>query len=772
MEIIYEPRGKAKEYAPLAVNLYKGCDHGCTYCFGPATLKIKRENFHVSTKPKKDALQRLSRDAEKLRIAGDDREILLSFVTDPYQTIETETMLTQDAINILKQNNLRFTILTKGGLRAVRDFDLLAGYDKASFGSTLIFTKQEDAYKWEPHAPTIATRIEAIKEAHNRGIRTWVSLEPVICPDQALELIEKLHPIVNSWKVGKLNYMRLDVDWLKFRNDVIALLDSLRADYYLKKSLRDIDQPREKQKRKIVATVQSTQKITSSREASLKPWSEGDISVRQGKRNILVIAPHGHPSDDTGTYELARLIADQLDCYAVVNQKYRKPGNLKAGESYDVAYQVDLNLWANVDNSPQAKTHFLGPIDNFKNEILKNHQSPLILHIHGIENENLEKVAELLPKYKGRAGDLNFLIGYGQRKGDSSRLTADFDKVITPLLSPERGLKGDLAPVDPIFDQNGIERWYCGNDPKRLNQVLCIPKGKVQSLQLEFRKSGLRDSEDGRAEASKNISEALIEVWGAVISELEAEDLIPVHKSGAEAAFDEKLVSRTYKYLRGVVRRHFHRAMLEAGTHIIKKFFDGDFNRAKNPRNATKIHSLNELIRRLQGNNGDGPSKTWVYNAVKLAVDEDQFNGFSVYGKLGHSHKVYLTHVKNLEAKRELVLEAVENNYTVAKTRERIAEVQGHDPHEKFSLDSVPTDADLEKAGRDDLIRLRKEALSKFEFHKDKMAHYQGCLDAINKALKTIASKRGTPIGNVIELGSREATEPEQQHQKREQGII
>ena len=115
---------------------------------------------------------------------------------------------------------------------------------------------------------------------------------------------------------------------------------------------------------------------------------------------------------------------------------------------------------------------------------------------------------------------------------------------------------------------------------------------------------------------------------------------------------------------------------------------------------------------------------------------------FPYYGKLGHSHKVYLTHVKNLEAKRELILEAVENNYTVAQTRERIAEVQGHDPHEKFSLDSVPTDADLEKAGRDDLIRLKKEALSKFEFHKDKMAHYQECMDAITKALKSIASKR------------------------------
>ena len=225
---------------------------------------------------------------------------------------------------------------------------------------------------------------------------------------------------------------------------------------------------------------------------------------------------------------------------------------------------------------------------------------------------------------------------------------------------------------------------------------------------------------------------------------------LPVHKSGAETGPDEKLVSKTYEYLKEVVQRHFHEAMLEAGEYIIKEFFAGNHELARNPRNAVKIESLNQLIKRLQEDDGKAPSKTWVYDAVKLAVDEHYFAkiNFRTYGKLGHSHKVYLTHVKNLEAKRELILEAVENNYTVARTRERIAEVQGHDPHEKFSLDSVPTDADLEKAGRDDLIRLRKEALSKFEFHRDKMAHYQECMDAITKALKTIASKRGTPTGN------------------------
>ena len=150
MEIIYEPDGKAKEYSPLAANLYDGCDHRCTYCFGPSTLRKKREIFHTMNQPKKDALIRLAKDAKNLCIAGDEREILLSFVTDPYQTIESEEKITRQSIKILKENNLRFTILTKAGNRAVRDFGLLENYDRASFGSTICFTKQEDADNWEP----------------------------------------------------------------------------------------------------------------------------------------------------------------------------------------------------------------------------------------------------------------------------------------------------------------------------------------------------------------------------------------------------------------------------------------------------------------------------------------------------------------------------------------------------------------------------------------------------------------------------------------------
>jgi hypothetical protein len=183
----------------------------------------------------------LDHDAGILR--GDDRQILLSFATDPYSPDEIKTGLTRRAIEILIDKGLRFTVLTKGGSRAVRDFDLLAAYDKCSFGTTLVFTSQADADYWEPHAASVADRIETLKTAHQRRIQTWVSMEPVIDPAQAIALVKALNPVVNHWKVGKLNYNKDvsgKVDWRGFKADITSILNDLGADYYLKNSLRDL----------------------------------------------------------------------------------------------------------------------------------------------------------------------------------------------------------------------------------------------------------------------------------------------------------------------------------------------------------------------------------------------------------------------------------------------------------------------------------------------------------------------------------------------------
>jgi DNA repair photolyase len=85
-------------------------------------------------------------------------------------------------------------------------------------------------------------QIKAIYQANGRGIKTWVCLQPVISPEQALALIQELHPVVGHWKVGMLNYRKLPrpLNWMKFRRDARDLLDSLGASYYFNECLKEL----------------------------------------------------------------------------------------------------------------------------------------------------------------------------------------------------------------------------------------------------------------------------------------------------------------------------------------------------------------------------------------------------------------------------------------------------------------------------------------------------------------------------------------------------
>jgi hypothetical protein len=72
-----------------------------------------------------------------------------------------------------------------------------------------------------------ADRIESLKEAHRRNIRTWVSMEPVIYPEQTMHLIEMTYEFVDCFWVGKLNHdaaLERTIDWPKFRREAEALL--------------------------------------------------------------------------------------------------------------------------------------------------------------------------------------------------------------------------------------------------------------------------------------------------------------------------------------------------------------------------------------------------------------------------------------------------------------------------------------------------------------------------------------------------------------------
>lgn len=235
MSVIYEPKGRAREYSPLALNLFRGCGHGCKYCWAPNATFTPRE-IYSQPELRKDIVRQIGKDAIKL--AGDPRPVLLCFTCDPYQPIEALSGITRYALEKLGRHGMTVQILTKGGTRAVRDFDILARYPANTFGSTLTFMDPAKSREWEPGAALPEDRIEAIRQAHDAGIRTWVSLEPVMDCDEALKIIEATHEFVDHYKVGKLNYLNLGIDWGEFAGRAVEMLRSLNKSFYVKKDLR------------------------------------------------------------------------------------------------------------------------------------------------------------------------------------------------------------------------------------------------------------------------------------------------------------------------------------------------------------------------------------------------------------------------------------------------------------------------------------------------------------------------------------------------------
>jgi len=239
MQVIYEPRGKAREFTELALNLYVGCGHDCRYCWGSLMMHKTRDVFHLNPKPRPDILYHVEENASRLAAQKETRPVLISIATDPYQGIDRDHGLTRLAITILHGHGLNVNILTKGGLCALRDFDLLSPGD--IFSVTLTCVLDNESTFWEPLAGLPGDRIGTLEEARRLGLKTWVSLEPILDLDATLELIDMSHEFTDHYKVGKLNYYEklLDgkVDWRNVAAKVVMKLDKVKANYYLKSDL-------------------------------------------------------------------------------------------------------------------------------------------------------------------------------------------------------------------------------------------------------------------------------------------------------------------------------------------------------------------------------------------------------------------------------------------------------------------------------------------------------------------------------------------------------
>ncbi|MFZ4397770.1 MAG: radical SAM protein [Kiritimatiellia bacterium] len=233
MSLIYTPTGKAREYSPLALNVYTGgCPHRCSYCF---CAGIQRGNWGAVAKPRN--LHGLAGEAAKA-----SRQVLLSFLSDPYSQDDVRHRNTRNALEILHAARCSVAILTKGGTRCLDDLGMFRMWSdgRVKVGATLTFNSATLSREWEPGAALPDDRLEALRELHDAGVQTWASIEPVIVASESLAIIEASLTYVDAYKVGRWNHDARShaTDWPAFGRAAVEMIRAAGKRLYVKVDLR------------------------------------------------------------------------------------------------------------------------------------------------------------------------------------------------------------------------------------------------------------------------------------------------------------------------------------------------------------------------------------------------------------------------------------------------------------------------------------------------------------------------------------------------------
>jgi DNA repair photolyase len=223
------------EYADFCLNHVEGCSHGCKYpCY--AFMMKKRcgivKSYKEWCQPKivSNALELL--EEEIPRHKDKIKYVHLCFSTDPFMYKQDQVCeLSLKIIEKLNENKIRCTVLTKGVFP--EELANRNGFSKDNeYGITLVSLDENFRRRFEPHSAKFKDRIIALKHLHDKGFKTWVSIEPYPTPNLIQQdLIKILESIsfVDRIVFGKLNY---SAEISKFKHSK-EYYNSL-ADYFVK----------------------------------------------------------------------------------------------------------------------------------------------------------------------------------------------------------------------------------------------------------------------------------------------------------------------------------------------------------------------------------------------------------------------------------------------------------------------------------------------------------------------------------------------------------
>jgi DNA repair photolyase len=229
-----------------SINPYRGCEHGCIYCFARPTHAFHDLSpgldFESRLFAKPDAAKLLRQELSKRGYVP--APIAIGTNTDPYQPIEAKWRIMRSVVEVLAETNHPFCITTKSD-RVTRDIDLLAPMAEKNLVSVAVSITSltpEISRTLEPRAPAARKRLAAVNALSSAGIPTSVAIAPVVpgITDCEMEdLIEAAKeagargvfyiPVRLPYEVAPLFRAWLDEHFQERAGKVMSIIQSLRG---------------------------------------------------------------------------------------------------------------------------------------------------------------------------------------------------------------------------------------------------------------------------------------------------------------------------------------------------------------------------------------------------------------------------------------------------------------------------------------------------------------------------------------------------------------
>jgi len=233
------------EYGDYTMNHVQGCAHGCLYpCYAFLLKKrfgqVKTYKEWIEPYLVENTLELLDKEIPKLK--DKIKSVHFCFTTDPFMLgYEEIAQMSLAAIKKLNESGIRCSVLTKGILPVE-----LANLSKENqYGITLISLDEAYRKKIEPFAAPYKERIKALKNLHENGFYTWVSVEPYPTPNlitQDLGIILQEISFVDKIIFGRTNYCKNVTAYKEHKNfynmcakQVIDFCQEHKIQYHIKK---------------------------------------------------------------------------------------------------------------------------------------------------------------------------------------------------------------------------------------------------------------------------------------------------------------------------------------------------------------------------------------------------------------------------------------------------------------------------------------------------------------------------------------------------------